>query len=236
MIQDAVTYPYTGDEWVKRVVIGTVLLFGSVLILPAVPLMGYIYRTIQAGARDDPEPPAWEDWGGLSVDGLKLLAGFVVALVVPMVLWVAMSFVVFGGTMLAASTGSSAGIVAGAGLALLFVFGSFGFLLAVFYVALAAVTNMVVRDSLGALFEFGRIGSLALSGDFFVGVLASMAVSFVLGLVAGLLSLVLVGLLLLFGVQVSQYYLIGRGAGKALDIPDSGGSESAGSATASDPY
>ena len=75
---------YPKERGWKPVLISAVLLVGSIVIVPLLALLGYSYRTGRAAATGTPEPPAYGDWGGLVVDGIRW---FVVALI-PALLWV----------------------------------------------------------------------------------------------------------------------------------------------------
>ena len=69
-------FPFQGEGWGKRFLIGTVLTFLNFVIpiIPAVFISGYMLevmrRTIQG---EDLVLPDWTDWGKLGVDGLKYI-------------------------------------------------------------------------------------------------------------------------------------------------------------------
>lgn len=71
MFQEAMTYPAEDEEYLNTLLIGTLLVIGSIFILPAFVLMGFIVRTIQAASDGNPVP-RFEDYTGLFIDGLKL--------------------------------------------------------------------------------------------------------------------------------------------------------------------
>ncbi len=75
MIVNALKYPLEDEDFLKTLLIGSLLLVTSFLIVPIFILTGYITRTIQ-NASNGAEPPQFGDYGGLLVDGLKFTAVF----------------------------------------------------------------------------------------------------------------------------------------------------------------
>ncbi|RLM50594.1 DUF4013 domain-containing protein [Halorubrum sp. Atlit-28R] len=78
MLEASLSYLRDGDDAVTTAVIGGLLLLASPLIIPSILVFGYVTRVIRRTAGGDDEPPAFEAWGDLFVDGLK---AFVVAFV-----------------------------------------------------------------------------------------------------------------------------------------------------------
>lgn len=74
-ISFALGYPKR-DGWTP-VLISTLLLVGSFLIVPAFILVGYGFRVARAAALGRPNPPSYDDWGGLIVDGLRFLGMYI---------------------------------------------------------------------------------------------------------------------------------------------------------------
>ena len=73
MFVSSLRYPLESDDLPRTLLIGSLLVVGSILILPLIVLMGYFVQAINAAAADDP-PPQFERFEILFVDGLKLLA------------------------------------------------------------------------------------------------------------------------------------------------------------------
>jgi hypothetical protein len=73
-LKDLLGFPFRGKEWQSRFLVGLGLfLAGFVPILPAVFLLGYFARVMRQAMRGEQlELPAWEDWGGLGKEGLRL--------------------------------------------------------------------------------------------------------------------------------------------------------------------
>lgn len=84
----AFSYVLQDPNWLKKVLIGGLLTLFSVLLIPAVPLLGYYVRVLQNVAKGvDPVLPEWDDWNGFFTTGIKALIvalayGLVVAIIV----------------------------------------------------------------------------------------------------------------------------------------------------------
>jgi len=84
MFEEAIRYPWKGEDNLKNVAIGGVLTLLGVFLLPMFFVLGYgleVIRRVSDG--DVAEPPAWEDWGTLFVDGLKVFVITVVYSLIP---------------------------------------------------------------------------------------------------------------------------------------------------------
>ena len=91
-IKKAVFFPFRGEKWGIKLLIGSALTFGSFIIpiVPALPVFGY-FGQIMKGIilrEEDPEMPAWNDWGTLFLDGLKLLGAVIIYLLPALILGV----------------------------------------------------------------------------------------------------------------------------------------------------
>jgi len=72
-LQRAYTYMFDDPEWIKKVVIGALMVLGSVLVIPLFILLGYeveVIRMVAAG--QDRRLPDWNDWGAKLETGAKL--------------------------------------------------------------------------------------------------------------------------------------------------------------------
>ncbi len=75
MIAEAFRYPLESEDSIKTLLIGTLLVLGTVLILPLFVLLGYLVRTMQAAAHGKPTPRFTDlNYTDLFRDGLKLAA------------------------------------------------------------------------------------------------------------------------------------------------------------------
>ena len=89
-VKKAVFFPFRGEKWGFKVLIGSALTFGSFIIpiIPMLPVFGY-FGQIMKGIivqEQDPEMPAWNDWGTLFLDGLKLLGAVIIYLLPALIL------------------------------------------------------------------------------------------------------------------------------------------------------
>ena len=85
-------YPFQSPDWQSRYWVGVGLIFLG-FIIPIIPLLfvgGYFMRVLRSRIREQELAlPAWDDWGGLALDGLRqivvtavfLLPGFLVLFV-----------------------------------------------------------------------------------------------------------------------------------------------------------
>jgi hypothetical protein len=223
MLEDGLTYPLEGDSAVARILIGGVLGFLSVLVIPAFALLGYSVWVLAGAARGEREPPAFEDWGTMIVDGLKATVVAIVYGIVPFVLIFVSFFVIAGGG--ASGSDTAAGILGGIGLLGMLL--SFVAMFVLYYVIPAALTNMALEGSLGAAFDFGTIKQAVFSADYLVAWLIPFVIAFVMNLVVFALAITVVGLLVVpfiqFYVQVAVFYMFGTAFGKVVGVPQTGG-------------
>jgi len=224
MLGEALSYPKSGDDWLKSILIGGVLtLVGAFIFVTLLPVQGYLVRVLRSAANDEHEAPVFDEWGDLFVDGIKvLLVQFAYALVPMAILFVGVLVAGIGAISATESSSIGAGVgIVGAVILLV------GFLLIVVvsYLVPAALANFAYEDDLGAAFDFGTVVDAAFTSDYFVALLLAFVVGLVLGIIAFLLTFLLVGVFLSFYVQVSVYYLFGRGYAKGLDLESGGGSD-----------
>jgi hypothetical protein len=79
-LQSLLKFPFQGPDWRNRFLIGSGLMLAGffVPLLPVIFVYGYTVAIMRRAIQgQDLEPPAWDDWGRLGVDGLRL---FVVSL------------------------------------------------------------------------------------------------------------------------------------------------------------
>jgi hypothetical protein len=226
MLSDALSYPLNGDSSLRTILIGGLLSLLTVFVVPIFFLQGYYVRILRGASSGDAEPPTFSDWGDLLVDGLKLFAvNLLVSLVVLVVMFVLAA--VFGAGSLLAGGGPAADPGAGAG-GLFAAFGVLGFLLfvavvlAIGYVAPGLFTNFAREDSIAAAFDVSTIVAGVTTTEYLTAWVLAIVVGIVLGSIASFLSIVLVGVFVLFYVQVVTYYLFGRGFSDGLDAKRGG--------------
>lgn len=89
-------FPFQGPNWQSRFIVGTALIFASFLvpIAPGIFVSGYLLKIMrQAIEGEDLTLPAWDEWGRLAMDGLRMTLISLVYLLPGMLVF-------FGGTTL----------------------------------------------------------------------------------------------------------------------------------------
>lgn len=196
MLEDGLGYPFRG-EWVGRIVIGGALTLLSFLLLPILPVYGYLVRVLADTIDGAAEPPEWTDWGDLLVTGIASIVIVIAYAIVPLFVY---GLVVFGLLGVGTAVGGHAGgYLAGMGvLSMLLLLPVIAF---VYYLVPAALANYAQGGSFGAAFEFGTIASIVLSVDYLVAFLLPIVVAILLWIVTFLLMITFVGIVLIPFVQ-----------------------------------
>lgn len=216
MIEEAINYPRNSDAAVKTIIVGGLLTLFGFLLVPAFLVLGYYGRVLQSAGADETEPPVFDEWGDLFVDGLKLFIVNAVYLIIPAIVMA----VSVGGVVVAAFTGSDVAVWSALGGALLgFSVAGLLFLVA-WYIVPAAMANYVRTDRLGSAFAFGELKPVLLSGDYAVAWLLALGVFLAGAIVIGLLNVIplvgaLVGVFVNFYAGVVAFYLYGNGFAEA---------------------
>jgi hypothetical protein len=236
MIQQSLQYLRNDEEqWVKTVLIGGILSLLGVLIVPTFLVLGYLVRVVRGTMHDDEQPPAFDEWGDLFVDGLK---AFVVTFVYGLVPGLIVT-VVIGGSIFSfvAGGGSESASLVGLGMVGLLVGGLLAFVLGLLaaYVIPAAVAAFAETIGLGAAFSIGELRPVLTSGTYATAWGYGLAIIVVAGLVAGALNAIpvlgsIAGAFIGFYAAVAAYYLIGHAWGELrgveLNEPDDAMGES----------
>lgn len=204
MLGDAIAFPRSGDDWISTLLIGGVLSLLSLLVLPAFILQGYLVRVLQAAANNEQEAPSFTDWGGLFVDGLKLFVVNLAYSLVFMIPYLLLVFFTFG------SDGGTGALTTVLGLVVLVLGLVVGFFIP------AALTNFAIEGDFGAAFDWRTIKSGAFTSDYATAWILGLVVGVIGGTIGSLLSFVLVGIFIIFYVQVVMYYLFARGFANGL--------------------
>lgn len=176
------TYPMEGEEWMKTVLVGGLLVFFGFLLVPLFVAYGYLVRVVRHELDMEPEPPVFEDWGELLVDGGKAWAISFVYMLVPLVV----AGVTVGGSLAAMATGNETAAAAGFGGLWIGLLLS-GLLALVFgYLAVVGILNFADTGRFGAGFDVETIRTVALDREFALSWLVSIAVFVVAGIVGGI--------------------------------------------------
>ena len=224
-LESVATYPTNRDDWLLTVLIGGVIVFLGFLLIPVVFVYGYVIRVIKKTQTGDTEPPAFEDWGALFVDGLKawvigliylLIPGFVAAVTIGS----ALASLAAGGSPELTAGGLLLGLTLSAILALVF-----------WYVAVAAISNFAREDSVSAAFDFTVLKQVVVHREYAVAWVVSLLVLAAASLVSAIpvLGWILAPFVSFYAFAVAGYLWSG-GISAALDgqeIPERAGGEQA---------
>lgn len=176
------------DGWTP-VLISVLLTLGSFLVLPLLPLLGYVFRIGRNAALGRPNPPQYEDWGGLFIDGLRYLALVIVTGIAALV----------GVFALAIALGSVSDSLG----ALAFLVGYLG----AFYAGLALLTAFIGGNSVTGAFTDGRVVQLAKSAYFAKAVLIYLGIAIVFNIIAIVSIITIIG-----PIIVNTYFILSLGA------------------------
>ena len=227
MLNESVNYLRNSDDWLTTVIIGGVLGLLSVFVVPTFLVLGYVMRVLRRTMRDDEEPPVFDDWGDLLVDGLKaFVVAFVYALVPGLV---ALAFGVVGFFGVVGGAGADSGGLAALGSVTILVGLLFAFVLGLVaaYVTPAALANYAEKDRIGAGFAVGDLRPVLTSGQYATAWLTAVAVLVGAGILAGVVGAIpflgvllgpVAGALLGFYATVAAYYIVGRAWGDLHEI------------------
>ncbi|MDZ7702132.1 MAG: DUF4013 domain-containing protein [Halobacteriales archaeon] len=222
MLSEALEFPRRGDDWLQTVLIGGVLSILSFLVIPAILVNGYLVRTLRAAVEGESNPPAFDEWGDMLVDGVLVWVIELVYVGIPAFLMVVVvsSFVLVAGvsTSMGATPEPGAGALVGGIVAVLFLLAVVVLLLVAAYLLPAALANFARTGEFAAAFHLRTIGQATLNVDYLVAVVLAIGVSIVLGTVGAMLSVILVGIFVLFYLQVVVYHLFGQGFARGLDL------------------
>jgi hypothetical protein len=206
MISESINYLQKSEEWLKTVLIGGIL---TLLGITSFLVIGYLMRVLRRTMHGDEEPPVFDDWERLAIDGLK---GFVVTLVYSFIPAALSGFVLaFGAVSLfggvageSAAATAFGGIVVLVGLLVAVVLG-----LAAAYVIPAAIAILVETDAIGAAFSWRRLRPALWSGTYATAWLMGAAVVVGAGVLVGVVSAIpIIGVLGVLGVFVTFYSLV----------------------------
>lgn len=219
MISEAIDYPRSNDDPLRTILIGGLLALTSVLIVPAIVLVGYLMRVLRSVAHGDERAPAFENWEALFREGVR---GAIVAVAYGLVS--AIGAVVFVGGAIALA--SDAGVLGVLGLlvgGLLW----FGLALAAAYVTPAALANVAERGRVADGFDVDALRPVLFSGSYATAWLVGLGFVLAGGVVAGALNAVpglgtVAGAFVGFYAGVAAYYVIGRAWGDRdeLDVSE----------------
>lgn len=104
-------FPFQAPNWQSRFLVGSALILANYIIpiVPGIFVAGYALRVMrQTLAGQEPELPAWDDWGELTKDGLRaMLVGLIYFLPALLVFAVGTAVYFYGNLYLPLATSAS---------------------------------------------------------------------------------------------------------------------------------
>ncbi|MEF8973981.1 MAG: DUF4013 domain-containing protein [Haloarcula sp.] len=217
MLEDAIRYPWNGEQKVETILIGGVLSLLGVFFIPVLFVFGYLVRVIRAVSDGDDEvPPVFDEWGDLLVEGLvAFLITLAYSLVPLVVIGLAIaSFVLPFSVVTTAAGEPTPGIaVGGVLLALVVAFVTILVSLGFAYLLPAAVAAYAVTGRVGSAFSPGTLRAIGGSRTYAVAWLVAVAIGIGAQVVGGFASVTVIGAVLVpfvsFYGNVAGAYAIG---------------------------
>ncbi|SDQ31593.1 DUF4013 domain-containing protein [Natronobacterium texcoconense] len=227
MLDDAPSYPFRG-AWLDRTVRGSLLVLGSVLLVPAVLLAGYCVRVLETTLEGAEEPPPLEGWRELSRRGVGAVAIACCYLVGPLVAG-AVAGAVLGGVgyfalgVLAPLVTSETAIwgvsLVAAAIAALLALVFVAVTLVIYYLLPAALAVYARTRTVRAAFDRSTLQGIALSGRYFLSMAVLQLLPLVVPVVAVVCLLTVVGIVVLpaipFVAALVSFRLIGVAVAEA---------------------
>jgi len=163
VISDSLKYP--SSNWSKVVILGVLFLI-SILIIPLFLALGYMFRVVKATLAGLDELPAFEEWGEMLVEGIKLFLVYLIyslpAIIIGIFSFISLWSSVSSITYITQSTGGTLtpemffSILGGTALVGLIFAGLYT--LVIYPIMAVAIGNMAYYDGeLGAAFRFSEI-------------------------------------------------------------------------------
>lgn len=211
MIGESLDYLRESDDVSRTVIIGGILSLFGFLIVPLFAVVGYLVRVLDRTASGDDEPPVFEDWEELIVEGAKASAITFAYVLVPLA--VLFAFVLSGG-LLSATGIDALGTIGGLGVfvgMLLWL----GLSLLAMYAVPAALANFAEKRSLSAGFEVETMRRVLMDRTYATGWLMAFVVIVGGSVVSTLLNVIpvvgfIAGAFVGFYAIVAAYYIIGH--------------------------
>ena len=231
VIEDAIRYPWTGEDHVARIVIGGLLGMFGILFVPMLFVYGYLVRVLRdVSARQRATAPPFDDWGELLADGVSVFVIGVVYYGVPFLL-IAVAFIAsFFPIFIGAGAGGDGGAAVGT-LGTLFAMFAVQMLAGVVllvaaYILPGAVAAYARTDRLGAAFSPSTVRTIVTNRDYAIAWLYAFAINILASVATNLAVFTIVGILVVpfisFYSLVACTYAIGHGV---ADIPLEGADE-----------
>ena len=226
-VNKAFRFVFDDKQWITKVLIGALMTFLGILIVPALILQGYLVKIVrQVMGGQDNELPEWTDYGRMLSDGFFVTVGQLVWFL-PFILLMIVGGVAMGGFGSLAENGSDVAAVAATGGGLLLMCLVLLLIVAALFLTPALLIQYALKGEFGALFRFGEIWDIIRThvSDILMVFLVTLVAGFVISLVTGVLALIpCIGWVaaILIGLAVGPYisyvssHLYGQIAAKRL--------------------
>ncbi|SDR17040.1 DUF4013 domain-containing protein [Natronobacterium texcoconense] len=208
MLSEAINYLKESDDVWKTTILGGVFLLFSFLLIPLFFVWGYVVRVLDRTANGNDEPPVFDDWSELTVDGAKASVILLAYALIP---------IVVGIVLVAAVAGVTGGEPGSAGAAALVLAGLVTLAVAVgaAYVVPAGLANFASERRIRAGFHLETLRPVLSSGRYAAGWLLAVGIVVVGSFVSGILSPIpflgpVLGAIVGFYALVAAYYVVGH--------------------------
>lgn len=206
MYEELSSYPFRG-AWLERTITGSLLVVGSVLVVPLLVLAGYGVRVLETTLEGVDEPPSLEGWRRLATRGGGVVAITFGYLVAPLAVTAVVGGLVaaggyYGLAGLAPLVGGDETVVwlisaVAALLAALLALVAVAAILVVYYFLPAALVQYAATGSMRAAFDRRAVALLGLNGRYFLAVAILQIVPLVVPIVAVVAAVTVVGVLVI---------------------------------------
>lgn len=177
-IVETVKFPANDVEWIKKMVIG-----GLLMLIPIVNFiaLGYYIKTMRGGIDGKSGLPEWDDWGNLFVKGLLVIIVVFIYMLIPL----AVMFMSIGGAAISSIASgdvspASIGTIIGGSLISVFL------MFIVWLLLPMALSIYAKEDSIGAAFGIGEILSRIKSviGEYIIAIIVLYALMLIVGFIS----------------------------------------------------
>lgn len=220
-LKTALWYPWNDGESGTTLVAGGILTLLSPLVIPGFFVLGYLLRVVEAALDGTADPPEFEDWRALLVDGIKATVVLLAYLVVPIAVAAVLLAVIAGGAGFRFPGGllTLTSALAVGGIVLVVALLLAGLLVLVAYLAPAALVHLARTRRLGAAFDVDDVRELARADPYGSAWLLAVAIFAANAVVLLVLDAASVGVILSgflsFYAFAAMSYLYAQGAGAA---------------------
>ena len=221
MLKDALLYPWDDGEAGTTLVAGGLLTLLGVLVLPALVVLGYWLRVVDAELDGADSPPPLEGWPDLLLDGVRAAVVLLAWVVVPLVVGFAVVAAVLGAlgfrTGRVVADPGTAMAVGGLALVAFVLLG--GLALVLLYLAPVAVVLLAGTGELRRAFDVETVRAVATADAYASAWLVALAVVVLETVALWVLNLASVGVIVSgfvgFYALVATGHLYARGAREA---------------------